>query len=101
MTGPAEQASALTRIAVISDVHGNLTALEAVLADIERRGIDRIINLGDFVGKGPRGEATVELCRRVCEVNIRGNWDDFLPGMPDDSAEEMLWWRDELLAEEP
>ena len=45
----------LERIALISDVHGNLTALEAVLADIDARGIGRIFNLGDYVGKGPRG----------------------------------------------
>ena len=45
----------LERIALISDVHGNLTALQAVLADIDARGITRIFNLGDYVGKGPRG----------------------------------------------
>ncbi len=43
------------RLAVISDVHGNLTALEAVLADIDTRGITRVFNLGDVIGKGPRG----------------------------------------------
>lgn len=86
----------LERIALISDVHGNLTALEAVLADIERRGITRIVNLGDTAGKGPRGERAVQRCRAVCEVNVRGNWDDFLPTIPDDGPPEMLWWRDEL-----
>ena len=69
----------LDRIALISDVHGNLTALEAVLADIDARGITRIFNLGDYVGKGPRGREVVDLCRERCEVNILGNWDDFLP----------------------
>ena len=39
------------RVGLISDVHGNLTALEAVLADIDARGITRIFNLGDDVGK--------------------------------------------------
>jgi predicted phosphodiesterase len=86
----------LERIAIISDVHGNLTALEAVLADIRARGIERILNLGDYVGKGPRGQAVVDRCREVCDVNVRGNWDDFLPTMPDDAAAEMVWWRDEL-----
>ena len=37
------------RIAVIADIHGNMPALEAVLADIQGRGIDRTINLGDCV----------------------------------------------------
>ena len=67
------------RIALISDVHGNLTALDAVLADIDARGISRIFNLGDYVGKGHRGREVVEICRERCEVNILGNWDDFLP----------------------
>lgn len=86
----------LERIAVISDVHGNLTALEAVLADIASRGIERIINLGDFAGKGPRGSEVVDRCREVCEVSVRGNWDEDLPRCPDTASEEMLWWRDEL-----
>ena len=87
----------LERIALISDVHGNLTALEAVLADIRSRGIQRIFNLGDYVGKGPRGRAVVDLCQQVCEVNILGNWDDFLPD-PDRSYdnESMRWWKNEL-----
>jgi len=37
------------RLAVISDIHGNLAALEAVLADIKTRGVDRMVNLGDCV----------------------------------------------------
>ncbi len=92
----------LERIALISDVHGNLTALEAVLADIEARGITRIFNLGDYVGKGPRGQAVVDRCREVCEVNILGNWDDFLPD-PDrqyPAGGSMLWWREELRADQ-
>ncbi|GAA5203907.1 metallophosphoesterase family protein [Microbacterium jejuense] len=84
------------RIALISDVHGNLTALEAVLDDIAGRGIHRIVNLGDNAGKGPRGAAVVERVRDACEINIRGNWDDFLEGIGDDEPEEMRWWRDEL-----
>ncbi len=87
---------ATERIAIISDVHGNLTALEAVLADVAARGIERIVNLGDDVGKGPRGRAVVDRTTQVCEVNVRGNWDDFLPQIPDDGAPEMVWWRDEV-----
>jgi predicted phosphodiesterase len=81
------------RIALISDVHGNLTALEAVLRDIGDRGIDRVYNLGDFVGKGPRGREVVDLCQERCEVNILGNWDDFLPD-PERTydSEGMRWW---------
>lgn len=86
----------LEKIALISDVHGNLTALDAVLDDIASRGVDQIINLGDFVGKGPRGSAAVDRCDEACDVNIRGNWDDHLPVWTDESAEDMTWWRDEL-----
>ncbi len=86
-----------TRIALLSDVHGNLTALEAVLADVDARGITRVMNLGDYVGKGPRGREVIELCRARCEVNLLGNWDDFLPD-PDRAFdnEALRWWRDQL-----
>ncbi|MEU8226583.1 metallophosphoesterase family protein [Kribbella sp. NPDC048915] len=88
----------MDRIALISDVHGNLTALEAVLDDIADRGIQRVFNLGDYVGKGPRGQAVVDRCRDACEVNILGNWDDALPD-PENSYDDrpsLKWWRDEL-----
>ncbi|MBD5787959.1 metallophosphoesterase family protein [Cellulosimicrobium terreum] len=84
------------RIAILSDVHGNLSALEAVLADAMSRGVTRIVNLGDMVGKGPRGSAVVERCVEVCDVNVRGNWEDFLPRTADDGVPEHVWWRDEL-----
>ncbi|TQL67658.1 putative phosphodiesterase [Nocardioides albertanoniae] len=85
------------RIALISDVHGNLTALDAVMKDIEARGITRIFNLGDYVGKGPRGREVTELCRARCEVNILGNWDDFLPDPDRDfDNEAMRWWKGQL-----
>ncbi|WP_240796007.1 metallophosphoesterase [Yimella sp. RIT 621] len=69
------------RIASISDVHGNLTALEAVLAEIGAPGITCIFNLGDYVGKGPRGREVIDLCRERCVVHVQGNWDDFLPAL--------------------
>jgi predicted phosphodiesterase len=68
----------LDRIAVISDVHGNITALDAVLADIEARGITRVFNLGDLVGKGPRGSEAIKRSRDACEVTVRGNWDSLI-----------------------
>ncbi|WP_327696813.1 MULTISPECIES: metallophosphoesterase family protein [unclassified Streptomyces] len=87
----------LERIALISDVHGNLTALEAVLDDIDARGIRRIFNLGDYVGKGPRGREVIDVCRERCEVNILGNWDDFLPNPAREfDSEAMAWWLGQL-----
>jgi hypothetical protein len=54
----------LDRIAPLSDVHGNRTALEAVLADIDARGITGIYNLGDYAGKGHRGREVIDVCHR-------------------------------------
>jgi predicted phosphodiesterase len=68
------------RIALISDIHGNIPALDATLDDIARRGITRIFCLGDLVGKGPCSEAVVDICRDRCERVIRGNWDEALAG---------------------
>jgi Icc-related predicted phosphoesterase len=48
----------MEKIAIISDIHGNITALDTVLKDIKRRGIKRIFCLGDLVGKGPRQGTT-------------------------------------------
>lgn len=86
----------MDQIAVISDVHGNVTALEAVLADIEARGITRILNLGDVVGKGPRGSEAIKLTRETCEVTVRGNWDTFIARDAVQPFEGGQWARDEL-----
>jgi putative phosphoesterase len=65
-------------IAVIADVHGNAWALEAVLADIRRRKIKRIVNLGDSVfGSGDAGRCA-NLLIKHCEVSVRGNCDRFI-----------------------
>ncbi|CAH1199708.1 hypothetical protein PAECIP111891_01368 [Paenibacillus allorhizoplanae] len=65
----------MEKIAIISDIHGNLPALEAVHHDIERRGITRIFCLGDLVGKGPSSAEVVDLTRLTCEAVVQGNWD--------------------------
>ncbi len=62
-------------IALISDVHGNLEALTAVLNDIREQGIETIINLGDTVGYGPDPEACIDLVQEHCTVNLCGNHD--------------------------
>ena len=66
----------IKKIAVISDIHGNLTALQAVLSDIERRGIESIYCLGDIVGKGYHSRECLELAQQRCEVIVRGNHED-------------------------
>jgi protein phosphatase len=73
----------MDQIAVISDIHGNIPALQATLHDIQRRKIGRIFCLGDLVGKGPHSDEAVDICREVCEITIRGNWDDFIHKITD------------------
>jgi predicted phosphodiesterase len=68
----------MERIAIISDIHGNITALEAVLEDISKKGIKRIFCLGDIIGKGPFPETAVDIVRSKCERVVRGNWDTFI-----------------------
>jgi protein phosphatase len=65
----------MEKIAVISDIHGNMPAFEAVLKDIKGRGIKRIFCLGDLVGKGPHPEKAVDACREICQAATLGNWD--------------------------
>ncbi len=70
--------AAMSRIAVIADVHANVPALEAVLADIARVGVDEVLVNGDLVGRGPQGRAVVD---RICELGLRstrGNHEDYL-----------------------
>ena len=81
--------------AVISDIHGNAVALRAVLADIESKGIDRIVCLGDIIGYGPEPLACVDLVRERCAWSLMGDHDfgvlyeptNFNPG-----AESAAYW---------
>jgi predicted phosphodiesterase len=81
------------RIALISDIHGNIPALEAVLRDIRDRGVDRILCLGDLAGKGPSSASVVDICRDKCEVTLKGNWDDFIASNDHPTA---LWHQQRL-----
>jgi diadenosine tetraphosphatase ApaH/serine/threonine PP2A family protein phosphatase len=63
------------RLAVISDVHANLYALEAVLAEVERDPPDEIWCLGDTVGYGPRPNECCEIVRERCARVLVGNHD--------------------------
>lgn len=66
------------RIAVISDIHGNDVALQAVLADLERQPADRLVCLGDAVQGGPQpGEVVARLRELACPV-VMGNADAWL-----------------------
>jgi putative phosphoesterase len=61
------------RIAAISDIHGNIWALEAVLADVRKQGVDVIINLGDILSGPLEPAATADLLMSLDLLTIRGN----------------------------
>jgi predicted phosphodiesterase len=71
------------RLAVISDIHGNLRALEAVLADIRNRGVDLTVNLGDCVSSPLWPKETFELLWSLSLPTVRGNHDRWLEERPD------------------
>ncbi len=72
------------RLAVISDIHGNLLALEAVLHDITTRGVDDTINLGDWVAGPLWPRETFELLAELGIPSVRGNHDRWAVDRPDD-----------------
>ena len=63
------------RIALISDIHGNLPALDAVLSDIEGRQADATYHLGDLVGYAPWGNEVVDRIREKGISGVAGNYD--------------------------
>jgi protein phosphatase len=84
----------MDRLAVISDTHGNLPALQAVLADIRSRGIATIYCLGDLAGKGPSGREVIDICREVCVATVQGNWDADIASDRDHPT--LAWHRTQL-----
>jgi predicted phosphodiesterase len=63
------------RVAILSDVHGNLPAFQSVLADIEKEGVDAIWCLGDLVGYGAQPDECVALAKDACDLCLIGNHD--------------------------
>ena len=70
----------MPQYAVLSNIHANIWALEAVLADIAGRGLDQIINLGDTLYGPLEPQATAECLMKVPLVSIQGNQDRLLLG---------------------
>lgn len=66
----------MSRFAVISDIHGNLHALQAVLARMASLDVDELICLGDVVGYGPSPDACLDLVVKHCSITVRGNHDE-------------------------
>ncbi|QDS93321.1 phosphodiesterase [Roseimaritima multifibrata] len=84
----------MSRRAIISDIHGNLAALEAVLADIETQQVDGIVCLGDTVGYGPEPCACIDHAMKF-DFSILGNHDNsalFDPEGFNAAAEKAIFW---------
>ena len=96
------------RVALISDLHGNDLAFEAVLADIARYGVDRTVCLGDTATLGPRPREVLARLRELGCPCILGNHDAFMlePGLVHSYTEAPVvvdaveWCRDRLSADD-
>ncbi len=91
------------RTAVISDIHANLEALQAVLDHIDTQNVDRIICLGDILGYGPSPVECVDLVAERCEWSLMGNHDFGVLYEPTNfnvAAEQAAYWSREQFEQE-
>lgn len=92
----------MEKIAIISDIHGNLEALTTVLNDIKRRNIKTIYCLGDIIAKGTHSKECIKLIKENCQVVIRGNCDEVfatehnLENVPEILKTRVLWNQSKL-----
>jgi predicted phosphodiesterase len=95
------------RLGLISDLHGNLPALEAVLAELEQEPPDEIVCLGD-IAVGPHPAETLARVRELDLRVVQGNWDswfaDGIPELAGDHGRKLVdqsrWWAARLSAED-
>lgn len=92
-------------VAILADVHGNMPALRAVCADIERQRPDEVLVAGDLVGRGPEGSRVVAAIAERGWRCLRGNHEDYLLGfarreVPDDWWDEEEWAASRWMAAE-
>lgn len=93
------------KIAIISDIHGNLEALKSVLNDIESKNINKIYCLGDIIAKGSHPKECIDLIREKCEVVLKGNCDEYFArniDLADKTIQEAdrIKWNKSMLDEE-
>jgi len=110
MTGPSipagiELTKKAKRVGIISDIHGNLHALEAVLEQLEKEKVDMIVCCGDVVGYGARPNECVDTIRRLNIPTIAGNHDHAALLLTDISnfneiAKAAVLWTKRVLTEE-
>ena len=92
--------SSSVRRALISDIHGNLEALEVVLDDIKAQGITEIFCLGDIIGYGPNPRECIDRVMDTCKITLLGNHDQGAMFDPDGfniGAERAIFWTREQL----
>ena len=93
------------RIAVLSDIHSNLVALDAVLAAIG--SVDAVWHLGDVVGYGPEPDGVVDRLTTIGAVGVRGNHDAAAAGGSEidwfnpDARAAMEWTRGAISRDDP
>ena len=91
------------RVAIFSDVHGNLTGLEAVLADIETQRPDLVIFAGDLCLMGPRPAECLRRVRALRLPAVMGNTDEWTAGAgapPERMGDMLRWTRPQLTDDE-
>ena len=92
-------------VAIISDIHANLEALQRVLEYLKENKVDKVYCLGDVIGYGPNPNECIDLIRDTCEVVLMGNHDYAAIGFGDiqnfnEYAKfSTLWTREKLWAE--
>lgn len=77
-----------SRIAVLSDIHANPFALEAVIDDIARQGVDEVLVGGDMVGRGALGSDVLDMITHMGWQGVRGNHEDYLINFHRKTVEE-------------
>ncbi|MEO1236839.1 MAG: metallophosphoesterase family protein [Planctomycetota bacterium] len=90
--------------AIISDIHGNVDALNTVMADIEARGIEQVVCLGDIIGYGPDPTACLDVVMDRCVFAMMGNHDFavlYEPTSFNTSAEQASFWTRKQFEDEP
>jgi len=81
--------------AIISDIHGNLDALQEVMKDIDNRGVSRVLCAGDIVGYGPNPCECLDVVMERCDWALMGNHDFavlYEPTSFNTSAEQAAFW---------
>ncbi len=78
------------KIAVFSDIHANHEALKSVIKDAKNQKVDKIICLGDIVGKGANPHKCIHLVRENCDMVVRGNMDERMSEDPTQFADNPI-----------